>query len=187
MTGLFSSVIQSGSLNFQCTYLTSYALSATSVGGSQAHSVKNADGHSLADGFSMSLHSDHTFDGVKIADIKLGAPLFVEIDWGIAGKNIDERVKFLITDCKITEGSNELQIVKDNCYSSVLKSELIGENHLVSKASKFKFETFTFTKKSEVFDQELSCNIRLCLPDEEDCVNTQCDTTHSLKYTFDGK
>jgi len=96
-----------GVINFQCTYLTSIAISDSPTG-SQSHSMGDATGHSLAPNFEMSTHTDWTFSGMKYPTVQMGATLFVEIKWTL--NSLYDKVKFYIRDCSQSDKIGSLKI-----------------------------------------------------------------------------
>jgi len=172
-----------GQVKFECTYVTSIALAADETG-SQAHGLPAQSGHSLAHGFSIELHTDTTFEGMKLNKVKMGAPIFVAVKWGVSSA-LAERVRFYVRDCRVVNGETSLAIVENNCYSEMVGAALISESHIVATSSSFKYNTFSFTD-SAGGGQKLECSVELCLLGE-DCINRRCNLNSYMRWSLFGK
>merc|ERR1712227_813307 len=130
---------------------------------------------SLATGFELALDA-----GVTDA-IKLGDRQEVKATWKVTGL---KDVTFNFTECTVTQGTTEIALVKNSCFSNALK---VATKEGSAMEQAFSYTTFS-TVGATSTSQTMKCTITICMDDcklpKEDKECLAADETDFGAYDF---
>ena len=184
-------IIQSAiaSLSIQCRYPTDIQLNSNPYGvqATALHGQTIGYGE-FSGGFDLTFYRDQAFtQEINISErIFIGRPIYTKIKWSVS--SLKDDIDFYVRDCDVTTMGSVIPIIKENCYSDILRAQLLNpdDHHVQSNESMFKFKTFAVKSDHSSSSYIMSCKVRMCSKAVGNChINPICQPS-GYQYSLFG-
>lgn len=176
-------------VTFKCAYQSSLDVSSSefTVKGAKATGETVTIGD-FGKGFSLKLYTaqDQSTE-IDATNLFIGAVAYADVAWSVT--SAQTLVNFYVDGCKVVSGASEVEIIKDNCFSSSLGVNQLQLTKIVADSSKFSFVSFTMgDPKAIEMKATMKCTIKMCIKDQPECGvliitdDAQCPQTSGYGY-----
>merc|ERR1712176_125577 len=116
--------------------------------------------------------TDNAYETKKTDAAKFGEMHFVKVSWTVdSASPLTEKINWYVDDCTVSDVADDslkVDVIKDQCFASVINAINTSPNMLSTSDFRFTFKSFAFTKAGNG-NQKISCNINFCLKDNNEC------------------
>ena len=103
---------------------------------------------SFASNFDLQFYTDDSFEG-RVSSFNFGDQVFSQVVF--RHPTLFDKVKFIMADCKVSNGDTDIYVIKDNCYADFFEAGLISNSHINRRRSKFSYKSFAFNEDYDLF------------------------------------
>lgn len=177
-------------VNWECRYLAKIDIANFEFNLQKATAEGSSVGYgNFLSGFSLQIFSNagRTDQVTDNSVLFIGAPVYAKTTWTTPVDSLN----YFIDSCTITQGSANVQIIKDNCYSTTLGSKR-GASQSTYKVEKDSlFEWISFRTEGATLGgniETIKCSLQVCKKDSTICpTKTVCPDTAGYAFTLTGQ
>ena len=141
---------------------------------------------SFTPNFDLQFYTNDSFRK-PVSGYNFGDQVFSQVVFKLS--SLYNQVKFILTDCKVSNGEIDIYFIKDNCYANSLQAGLVSNSHINISRSRFSYRSFAFDSEDIFSIHRTSCKIRLCYEDEscmKSDLNSKCPNDFFYNYSHYG-